>query len=86
MIQILQTCIEMLNDDTHLVVFVTDGCGRTPATPRPTTVAPVSSTAAFQTHRKPCTFNETIAQGCLNGGSCFALEIEEGHERTTHCQ
>nr|XP_022317424.1 uncharacterized protein LOC111120759 isoform X4 [Crassostrea virginica] len=64
---------------------VTYGCGRTPATPRPTTAAPVSSTAAFQTHRKPCTFNETIAQGCLNGGSCFALEIEEGHERTTHC-
>ncbi|XP_078316691.1 uncharacterized protein LOC111120759 isoform X1 [Crassostrea virginica] len=64
---------------------VTYGCGRTPATPRPTTAAPVSSTTAFQTHRKPCTFNETIAQGCLNGGSCFALEIEEGHERTTHC-
>ncbi|XP_048761513.1 pro-neuregulin-3, membrane-bound isoform-like [Ostrea edulis] len=61
-------------------------CGRTPATPRPTTVAPVTVTTGFVSHRKPCTKNETEAQNCLNGGTCFVLEIEVGEGRTTHCQ
>lgn len=62
---------------------VTYGCGRTPATPRPTTAAPVTTTS-FVSNRKPCTENETLSQGCLNGGTCFVMEFEEGH-RTTHC-
>lgn len=77
----------------HLILVVlpsllttTYGCGRTPATPRPTTAAPVTVTTTFVSHRKPCSANETQAQGCLNGGTCFVLEIEEGEERTTHCQ
>ncbi|XP_052685976.1 pro-neuregulin-3, membrane-bound isoform-like isoform X1 [Crassostrea angulata] len=62
---------------------ITYGCGRTPATPRPTTAAPVTTTS-FVSNRKPCTQNETVSQGCLNGGTCFVMEFEEGH-RTTHC-
>lgn len=38
-----------------------------------------TATTQSSTHKKPCTYEETEDTGCLNDGSCFALELSASH-------
>ncbi|XP_069125240.1 uncharacterized protein [Argopecten irradians] len=65
------------------------GCGRTPVTkPQGEEVIDVVTTEVppedTEHHRQNCTSDEVIQQGCLQGGTCFVVIIEQNRE--TNCQ
>lgn len=66
-----------------------EGCGRTPVTkPQGEEVIDVVTTEVppedTEHHRQNCTSDEVIQQGCLQGGTCFVVIIEQNRE--TNCQ
>lgn len=69
----------------HLLT-ITDGCGRVPATPAPTTVppTPTEQTINGSVRALKCTPEEVGKTKCLNNGTCFVLKVAE--DRIASCQ
>ena len=65
--------------DNLFPVYCTDGCFRTSMPPEPavkTTDDPIMDASGPQpTHKLECVPEEIQRQGCLNGGSCFAIRM-----------
>ncbi|XP_052262903.1 pro-neuregulin-1, membrane-bound isoform-like isoform X2 [Dreissena polymorpha] len=62
-----------------------EGCGRVPATPAPSTpLTPTEPTINGSVRNVECTSGEVNRTACLNGGTCFAMELNSG-ERVAAC-
>jgi hypothetical protein len=59
------------------VYLISDGCVRNVPTdlPQPKQKSDNGYKVVPENHRLPCTWNETLAKSCLNGGTCFASHI-----------
>ncbi|XP_060064140.1 pro-neuregulin-2, membrane-bound isoform-like [Ylistrum balloti] len=69
-----------------LLLQLAEGCGRTPVT-KPQgeeDVTVVTPTEDTELHRDNCTDQEVNTQGCLQGGTCFAVVIDS--IRVLNCQ
>ncbi|VDI76440.1 Hypothetical predicted protein [Mytilus galloprovincialis] len=64
-----------------LLFVCTEGCRRSSDSSNKITVK-VNNETIPENHRLFCTKNETRSLACLNGGSCFAVYIED---RTVQC-
>ncbi|KAL5018313.1 hypothetical protein ScPMuIL_004035 [Solemya velum] len=71
---------------------VSEACGRTPATPRPTAppgsafTTPLPTTPTPRpTHRVNCTASEIASRACLNGGICFVVVLDNKRTASCHC-